>query len=121
MNPSPEYKVIFYCKDDGESPVDDFLNRLPENVRGKIFRWIAELETRGPSLPRPFADVVRGKIRELRIKFGSNQYRFLYFFAGKSIVMSHGFLKKQDKIPIGEIERAEKTMNDFFRRLEGEG
>ena len=118
MSPDPEYTVLFYRKADGESPVDDFLDRLPDNFRGKVFRWIAELETLGPSLPRPFADGVRGKIRELRVKFGSNQYRFLYFFAGKSVVMTNAFFKKQDRIPVHEIERAERSMNDFFQRLE---
>lgn len=118
MDQEPEYTVYFYRKRNGESPADHFLDCLSENVRGKVFKWIAELESHGPSLPRPFADIVRGKIRELRVRFGSNHYRFLYFFSGKKIVITHRFLKKQDKVPVDEIERAERYMKDFLFRLE---
>jgi phage-related protein len=50
--------------------------------------------------------------------FGSNHYRFLYFFFGKEIVITHAFLKKTDRIPAGEIERAERRMQDFLERYE---
>jgi len=74
------------------------------------------LEERGPDLPRPFADTVRGKIRELRVSFQHHEYRFLYFFFGRIIVMTHGFLKKSDKVPAGEINRAQKCMDNFLEQ-----
>jgi phage-related protein len=79
-------------------------------------RWIEALETHGPNLPRPYADVVRGKIRELTIVFGGNQYRLLYFFAGKQIVMTHGFFKKTGPVPIQELDRAERLMQEWQNR-----
>ena len=54
-----------------------------------------------------------GKIRELRIVFGSNQYRLLYFFFGKIIVITHGFIKKTDAVPVNEIKTAERYMEEF--------
>ena len=72
----------------------------------------------GPDLPRPYADMIRGKIRELRVSFGGLHHRFLYFFQGKRIVVTHGFLKKTAAIPEGEITRAERYMADFCQRLE---
>ena len=36
------------------------------------------------------------------------------------IVMTHGFVKKTDRVPEGEIERAIRFMNDFQERLKGE-
>ncbi len=74
------------------------------------------MEREGPHLPRPYADIVRGKIRELRLKFGHRQYRFLYFFAGKKIIMTHGFLKKTSEVPEEEIFRALSFMIDFLER-----
>jgi len=53
------------------------------------------------------------------VGFGSNEYRFLYFFFGKRIIITHGFLKKADRIPKGEIERAERIMQDFLERNKG--
>jgi len=114
-----QYEVIFYLDKRGRCPTDEFLDGLQVRVRAKVEKWIEKLEEEGPNLPRPFADIVRGKIRELRIVFGSNYYRFLYFFLGKIIVITHGFLKKTDKIPEREIERAERIRHDFLRRYRG--
>lgn len=117
MTSNPEYEVIFYKKTNEECPTDEILDTLPAKVRAKLQKWVEQLEIQGPRLPRPYADIVRDKIRELRLKFGGANYRFLYFFAGKMIVMTHGFVKKTDRIPEEEIERAIRLMNDFQERL----
>src|ERR1700733_14347593 len=39
-----------------------------------------------------------------------------FFFVGKRVILTHGFLKKSNKTPKGEIERAEKYKNDFSER-----
>ncbi len=113
------YKVEFYEDERGICPVVEFLNGLQTKIRAKVAKWIDKLGEEGPDLPRPYADLVRGKVRELRVGFGSNEYRFLYFFFGKMIIITHGFLKKTDKIPPGEIERAERIIQDFFQRGKG--
>ena len=113
------YEVLFYTTQSGDCPTDEFLDELQAKVRAKVEKWIEQLEREGPSLPRPYADVVKGKIRELRVGFGSNHYRFLYFFHGRKIVMTHGFMKKTDKVPASEIERAQKNMHDFIERHKG--
>ena len=68
-----EYEILFYVKFTGECPVDRFLDSLPVKVRAKLEKWMQLLEECGPDLPRPYADTVREKIRELRVVFGSNQ------------------------------------------------
>lgn len=113
------YEVIFYEDRKGKCPADEFLDNLQLKVRAKVEKWIEKLEEEGPNLPRPFADIVRDKIRELRIVFGSNHHRFLYFFFGKKIIITHGFLKKTDEIPKKEIEKAERMMQDFLQRCRG--
>jgi len=113
--PDGSYEVVFYRSPRGECFTEDFLDGLPAKVRGKILRWIEALETHGPSLPRPYADVVRGKIRELRIVFGGNQYRVLYFFAGKQIVITHGFVKKSGSVPVSELDRAERLRQEWYQ------
>lgn len=110
------YEVLFYEDARGRCPADEFLDVLQPKIRGKVEKWIEKLEKHGPDLPRPYADIVKGKIRELRVGFGSNSYRFLYFFLGKNIVITHGFSKKTDRVPQGEIERAERFMQDFLAR-----
>ena len=113
-----EYDVLFYEAADGECPTQEFLDGSAPKVRGKVAKWLELLGQEGPNLPRPYADVVRGKIRELRVSFGGMHHRFLYFFHGKRIVVTHGFVKKTTVIPEGEIAQAERCMVDFYQRLE---
>lgn len=110
------YEVIFYEDDDGSCPVDDFLDGLTTKIRAKAEKWMEKLEEEGPNLPRPYADIVRDKIRELRISFGTNSYRILYFFNGKEIVLTHAFVKKTKKVPDAEVEKAKKIMKDYKKR-----
>jgi len=50
-------------------------------------------------------------------EFKADQGRVLcFFFVGKRVILSHGFLKKSDKTPKGEIERAENMKADFTTR-----
>lgn len=111
------YEVYFYQTPKGRCPAEEFLDGLPVKARAKVARWIEELKTYGPDLPRPYADIVSGKIRELRVIFASKQYRLLYFFYHRNIVITHGFMKKTDKVPEGEIETAQRSMIDFEERV----
>ena len=57
-------------------------------------------------------------IWEFRIKLGSNIYRVLSFWDGNKIVLTHGFIKKTQKTPVQEIERAEDYRRDYLKRRE---
>jgi len=75
------------------------------------------LEEEGPNLKRPYADVARGKIRELRIHHSSNQYRVLYFFQMRDqIVLVHAFSKKRQQLKEQDMELAERRMQDWIKR-----
>ena len=63
------YNLIFYTAEQGDSPLDDFLDGLDKKSRAKVAAYLSLLEEQGPNLKRPYADIVRGKIRELRIHY----------------------------------------------------
>jgi len=108
------YELEFYVDERGRCPGREFLNEAQVKVRAKIAKWLEMLEREGPDLPRPYADIISGKIRELRISFSSHEYRVLYFFFGKHIIITHGFLKKTQKIPFEEIQRADRCIKRFL-------
>lgn len=57
------------------------------------------------------------EIWECRIQLGSNAYRIFCFFDGNSIiVLTHGLIKKTQKTPQREIERAETYKRDYLQR-----
>jgi len=112
------YKIVFYAAERGDSPLDDFLDGLDKKSRAKVAAYLSLLEEQGPNLKRPYADIVRGKIRELRIHHGSNHLRILYFFQMlDQIVLVHGFSKKTQQLKKQHIDLAEKRMEDWMRRF----
>jgi len=86
----------------------------------KSAAWLGLLQERGPELRRPYADVVEGPIRELRVAYGRLEIRFLYFIDGKDIVLTGGFLKKTGRVPEGEIGKAMKRRNRWLYSGEGD-
>lgn len=57
------------------------------------------------------------EIWECRIQFGANAYRIFSFLDGNSIiVLTHGLIKKTQKTPHREIERAEAYRKDYLQR-----
>jgi phage-related protein len=116
------YNLVFFTTERGDSPVDDFLDELDKKSRAKVAAHMSLLEEQGPNLKRPYADVVRGKIRELRIHHSSNQYRILYFFhLREQIVLVHAFSKKTQQLREKDIELAERRMEDWMRRFPAGG
>ncbi len=56
-------------------------------------------------------------IWECRVQYGSNIYRIFCFFDSHSVVvLTHGLVKKSQKTPQREIERAELYRKDFLGR-----
>ncbi|MBA4396997.1 MAG: type II toxin-antitoxin system RelE/ParE family toxin [Syntrophus sp. (in: bacteria)] len=116
------YNIVFYTAERGDSPLDDFLDGLDKKSRAKVAAYLSRLEEQGPNLKRPYADIAKGKIRELRIQYSSNQFRLLYFFQMfDQIVLVHALSKKTQQLRKQDIELAEKLMEDWIRRFPAGG
>ena len=109
--------VIFYRTVDGKCPVQEFIDSLPGKVAQKIV-WVLKLLEDLEFVPSSYFKKLVGteEIWECRIQFGSNTYRIFCFFIDNSVILTHGFVKKSQKTPAREIERAEAYRRDFFRR-----
>ncbi|MDD2773041.1 MAG: type II toxin-antitoxin system RelE/ParE family toxin [Elusimicrobiales bacterium] len=110
------HEIEFYETERGENFVADFLDGLKEKTRNKTLAWISMLGKYGSDLKRPYADLLESPIRELRVSFANDEVRILYFFAGNTIVLTHGFIKKTREVPQSEIEKAKRIMSDWQRR-----
>ena len=61
-----------------------------------------------------FSDTIDGKLKEFRTSLTNNrQIRFFYFEQGKKIIFMNGFLKKTQKTPPSEIDRAKRIMSEY--------
>jgi len=86
-------------------------------VQAKCIERIDRLAQMGHELRRPEADFLRNGIYELRASYQGTQYRVLYFFAGRGVVVvSHGLVKER-AVPARQIdlaiERKKKVEADF--------
>ena len=108
------YEVVFYESANGEAPVQEFLDSLPIKLREKTLRGLMLLQELGPQLRGEETEYIRDGLFELRTKFGSDITRiFCFFFTGQKIVVTGGFIKKGQKTPRREIERALRCKMDW--------
>ncbi|MCL2062238.1 MAG: type II toxin-antitoxin system RelE/ParE family toxin [Firmicutes bacterium] len=109
--------VEFYKKENGEVPVKEFLDTISDDLRRKTLREISLLQEFGNKLREPYSKHLENGIFELRIKFASNISRVLYFFCiDNVIILTNGFIKKTQKTPPQEIEKAVNYKKDYERR-----
>ena len=105
--PMEEFEIEFFEKDDGTEPAKDFLMGLDAKMRAKMLRTIDLLATNGTDLRMPYSKSLEDGIFELRAKVGSNISRVLYFFfVGKKVILTNGFIKKTQRTPAREIALA---------------
>ena len=101
------FQVEFYVTPSGENPVRDFLNKLPVDLRAKAIRSLEILEQEGSRLREPYSKPVQEGLFELRVKFATDIVRvFYFFFVGRNIIVTSGFVKKSTKTPRREIDKA---------------
>jgi phage-related protein len=95
---------------------DEFISGLDRKTIKKIFYNIDLAEqTNDPKLFKK----LQNDIWELRTKYAGLQIRLLAFWDKTDnketlVVATHGFMKKSDKMPTNEIDRAVRLRNEYF-------
>lgn len=114
-------EVLFYNLPSGREPVREFLDSLDGKMRAKMLREIALLAANGPELREPDSKSIGDGIFELRARTGSDISRVLYFFfIGRRAILTNGFIKKTQKTPEAEKERALRYRAEYIAREENE-
>jgi phage-related protein len=96
----------------------DFLDTIEEKAKEKILYNLDKSKYVNDSeLFKKLDD----EIWEFRTKFSKTYYRVLAFWdkTGKTetlVVATHGIIKKKDKIPFKEIEKAKAIMKLYFNQ-----
>lgn len=95
---------------------NEFIAQLDPRTIKKIFYNIDLAEqTNDPKLFKK----LQNDIWEFRTKFAGIQIRLLAFWDKSNnketlVIATHGFIKKVDKVPANEIERAERLRVNYF-------
>ena len=106
-----KYSIIFF------EWAKEFLDTLDDKTRKKVMYNV--WKSRDVTSPELFKKL-DGNIWEFRTKFLTNQIRLLAFWEKTEkeetlVVATHGFIKKTQKTPKSEIERAEKIRKQYFK------
>ena len=111
-----DYRVKFYKNSrNGREPVLDYLKTLDDKSGTKILKFIDFLREHDGYLDEPYSKHITGKIRELRVDFSRQKHRVFYFtFIKKTIILLYAFLKKTNKTPKQEVERATLNYKDVI-------
>ncbi len=94
----------------------DFLENLDEKARKKIYYNLDKAKlVNDPKLFKKLTD----DIWEFRTKFSGLQYRLFAFWDKTEktetlVISTHGIIKKVDKVPKAEIEKAKQIKNEYF-------
>lgn len=111
------FEIIFYETIDNRKPLAEFLDGLDAKMKRKALREIQVLKNMGNTLKEPYSKHLQDGLFELRIQQANNISRiFYFFFIGKKIILTNGFIKKTMKTPKSEIEKALKYKADYERR-----
>ena len=116
-----KYEIIIYEKFDGKSPLADFIRSLEPKMKARVLKEIELLSDKGIYLRETYSKVLKNGLFELRIKVGTDLSRIIYFFfKNNKIILTNGFIKKQQKTPKSEIELAIKYKSDWEERQKNE-
>jgi phage-related protein len=115
------YAIVFYKDRSGREPVGDYIRALAAKndkdsriKANKINDYIEALSVYGMNAGEPYLKHLDGEIWELR------PIRERVLFAAHTedgFVLLHHFMKKTQKTPSREIERAKRELDDFRERL----
>ena len=111
------YSIRFYKDKDGREPLKEYLKELgaktDKNSRinfNKIRDYIKILSEYGTRAGEPYVKHLDGEIWELR----PLRNRILFFaYDGKQYILLSHFIKKTQKTPKREIEKAKNLINDY--------
>jgi len=96
---------------------EDFLLDQPLKVQDKIYKVLEAIETleRIPIAYLKFLVGTKG-LYEARIRLGTDIWRvFCFFDQGRVVILLSGFVKKTQKTPRNEIDKAINLMKDYYK------
>ena len=106
-------KVIFFKTDTGNEPVREWLKTLSKEDCKVIGTDILTVQYAWP-IGKPLVDNLGDGIWEVRSRLDNRIARTLFALVDQEIVLLHGFIKKQQKTPQGELELAKKRKRQFL-------
>ena len=112
---------IEYVEIENTKPFEKFILGLSTKERAKVFETINyffEHKKQNLLIKESLSKHLEDGIFEIRVSLFDKIVRNLYFYeSGAKIIISHGFIKKTQKNPRKEIEKAKNLRKKYQARL----
>jgi Phage-related protein len=109
MEQKPRFKIVY------TEEAIDFLRHLPQKVKAKVVYNIGKsMYVLDNSL---FKKLENTDIWEFRTLYNGNAYRLFAFWDTEEatlVIVTHGMIKKSQRTPLKEIEKAEAKRKEYF-------
>jgi phage-related protein len=108
-------EVRFFKTDTGNEPVREWLCGLSAADKKTIGEDVKTVQFGWP-LGMPLVAHLGGDVWEVRIRLDTRIARILFALDGNVMVLLHGFIKKQQKMPKPELDLAKERLKQLRRR-----
>jgi phage-related protein len=103
------YKIEFYNENAQEE-----INLFPEKIKAKAIHIFELVKLQGANLGMPFTKPLNNGLFEIRAKGEEGIGRSIYCYQkGKTIIILHSFIKKDNKIPKKNLSIAMNRMKNI--------
>lgn len=111
MPPQP-LLAKFFKTDLGAEPVREWLREISVDDRKAIGDDIRTVQIGWP-MGMPLVRKLESNLWEVRSHVTDGIARVIFTMHGNSIILLHGFIKKSQKIPAGELDVAKNRLKQF--------
>ncbi len=111
---SPTLSARFFQTDAGGEPVREWLIGLPAADRKMIGQYIKTVQFGWP-LGMPLVEHLGGGIWEVRVRLENRISRVLFVLEDDTMVLLHGFIKKDQKTPKPDLDLARDRLKQLKR------
>ena len=118
------FEIYFYKDKNGNSEIIDYLDELKFKSqtdkdakinREKILTYLKALSEYGTRIGKPFVKHIDGSIWELR---PLKNRIFFFYWKDNNFVLLHHYIKKSQKTPSKEIDKARNNLKDFLKKID---
>ncbi|MDO8747860.1 MAG: type II toxin-antitoxin system RelE/ParE family toxin [Candidatus Omnitrophota bacterium] len=113
-----KFQIEFYFTETGKMPAKEYLEEVALDVKVKLAALVKYIAEQGKIF-----DITKFRAvdsQEKIYEFKPWQYRFFnFFYEGRKIIITNGYMKKSQKVNRKDLERARDIKKDYTYRVKG--
>ena len=113
-----KFQIEFYFNEAGKIPAKEYLEEAALDVKVKLAALVKYIAEHGSIF-----DITKFRVvdpKEKIYEFKPLRYRFFnFFYEGRKIIITNGYMKKSQKVSNKDLERARNIKEDYTYRVKG--